>query len=83
MRTMSTDTSVAAENVQLNLLRAAPAWRKLAMVWNLNHALKGLILADLEERFPDDDRDMRHRRLAHRWLGPTLARAAYGAVDEA
>jgi len=82
LKTLSPDTSPEAEAVQLELLRSAPAWRKLQMSFNLTRGLKEMILADLQQRFPDDDEETRHRRLAHRWLGSEIASRAYGPPPE-
>lgn len=78
MRTQSPDTSPEAERVMIELLRQAPAWRKLRMVEDTNHSVRDLLLAGLRERFPQDPPPTLQRRLADLWLGPELAAAAYG-----
>ena len=78
MRTQSPDTSPEAERVLIELLRQAPAWRKLGMVEDTNRSVKDLLLAGLRERFPQDPPRALLRRLADLWLGPQLAAAAYG-----
>ena len=80
MSTLSLDTTPEAEAVQLELLRKAPAWRKLEMTFKLSRGLKDLIRADLLSRFPDDDPATHKRRLAHRWLGHEWANKAYGPL---
>jgi hypothetical protein len=81
MRTQSPDTSPEAERVLMELLRRAPAWRKLRMVEDTNHSLRDLLLAGLRERFPQDPPAVLRRRLADLWLGPELAAAAYGPLS--
>jgi hypothetical protein len=78
MKTQSPDTSPEAEQVLIQLLRRAPAWRKLHMVEDTNNAVKGLLLAGLREQFPRATPAVLRRRLADLWLGPDLAAAAYG-----
>ena len=78
MRTQSPDTSPETERVLIELLRQAPAWRKLRMVEDTNRSVKDLLLAGLQERFPTDPPSLLRRRLADLWLGPELAAAAYG-----
>jgi hypothetical protein len=81
MRTQSPDTSPEAEKVLMELLRRAPAWRKLQMVEDTNHSVRDLLLAGLRERFPQDPPAALRRRLADLWLGPELAAAAYGPLS--
>jgi hypothetical protein len=80
MRTQSIDTSPEAERVLIELLRLAPAWRKLRMVEDTNRSVKDLLLSGMRERFPQDSPAALRRRLADLWLGPELAAAAYGPL---
>jgi len=82
MRTQSTDTSPDAERVLIELLRRAPAWRKLRMVEDTNRSVKNLLLAGLRERFPQDPPAALRRRLAELWLGKEISAAAYGPQQE-
>ena len=82
MRTQSPDTSPEAERVLLDLLRQAPAWRKLRMVEDTNRSVKDLLMAGLRHRFPQDTPAVLRRRLADLWLGPELSTAAYGPRPE-
>ena len=78
MITLSRDTHPDAERVQIELLRQAPAWRKLHMVAQMNSTLRTLALSGLRQRYPDASPDELRRRLADLWLGPELAAKAYG-----
>ena len=78
MRTQSPDTSPEAERALIQLLRRAPAWRKLRMVEDTNRAVKDLLMAGLRQRFPGESPAALRRRLADLWLGPDLSAAAYG-----
>ena len=82
MRTQSPDTSPEAERVLIELLRQAPAWRKLRMVEDTNRSVKDLLLAGLSHQFPQDSPVALRRRLAELWLGPELCLAAYGPLPE-
>jgi len=81
MRTQSADTSPEAEQVLIELLRRAPVWRKLGLVEDSNRCVQDLLLAGLRERFPQDPPRVLRRRLADLWLGPELAKAAYGPLS--
>jgi len=82
MRTQSPDTSPEAERVLLDLLRSAPAWRKLRMVEDTNRSVKDLLMTGLRERFPQDPPLVLRRRLADLWLGPELSAAVYGPAPK-
>jgi hypothetical protein len=82
MRTQSPDTSPEAERVLIELLRQAPAWRKLRMVEDTNRSVKELLLSGLRERFPQDSPAALRRRLAEHWLGKEISAAAYGPQQE-
>lgn len=83
MRKQLSDTSPEAERVLVELLRRAPAWRKLRLVEDTNRSVRDLLLAGLRERFPQDPPTLLRRRLADLWLGPELAAAAYGLLPAA
>ncbi len=82
MRTQSPDTSSEAERVLIEVLRQAPAWRKLRMVEDTNRSVKDLLLTGLRQRFPHDAPATLRRRLADLWLGPELSALAYGPLLE-
>ncbi len=73
------DTSPEAERVLFELLRQAPAWRKLHMVGEMNQTVRTLTLSGLRSRFPDATEDELRRRLAAALLGPELAERVYGS----
>ena len=47
------DTRPEAKQVQIELLRRAPAWRKLELVGEINETVKTLALSSLRRRHPD------------------------------
>ncbi len=72
------DTTPAAERVQIDLLRRAPAWRKLRAMDQLNQSVRMLALSGLRQRYPTASPEEQRRRLADLVLGPELARRVYG-----
>lgn len=73
-----TDTSREAEEVQLELFRKAPPWRKLELVDQLNQSVKLLALSGLRRRHPDATNGELRRKLATLILGHELATRVYG-----
>jgi len=82
MSTLFSDTSPAAEQVLLGLLRRAPASRKLHMVGQLNLAAHSLVLSGLRSRHPLATEAELRRRLADLLLGAELAAKVYGPLEE-
>lgn len=76
------DTSPEAQAVLFDLLRKAPAWRKVEMVDQLNRAARTASLSGLRRRHPNASPQELRRRLADLLLGPELAAKAYGPLDE-
>ena len=77
------DTSPKIEQIQLEQLRRMPAWRKLALVAEMNQTVRTLALAGLRQRYPDEATSQQQRRLADLLLGSELAARAYGSWPEA
>ncbi len=48
------DTHPRMEALQIELLRNAPAWRKLEMVGQMNATVRLLALSGLKSRYPND-----------------------------
>ena len=82
MATLSADTSPHIEQMQIERLRQMPPWRKLALVGEINRAVRDLALAGLRQRYPHDTPAQRQRRLASLLLGPELADRVYGPAPE-
>ena len=79
MSTLSADTHPDAERVQIELLRRAPAWRRLELVAQLNQTVRLLALDGLRQRFPQATPQELRRRLADLILGSELAARVYGS----
>lgn len=82
MTTLFPDTHPEAEAVLIRLLRQAPAWRKLAMVGEMNEAIKTMMHSGLKERYPTDTPEALQRRMANLLLGEELAQKVYGPLSE-
>jgi hypothetical protein len=82
MVTLSPDTALDIERIQVEHLRRMPAWRKLALVGEMNRTVQAMALAGLRQRYPDDMPDQRRRRLATLLLGSELAARVYGPAPE-
>jgi len=76
------DTHPRVEALQIELLRNAPAWRKLEMVGQMNATVRLLALSGLRSRYPNDSPARLRRRLADILLGQELADKVYGALEE-
>ncbi len=81
MSALFPDTSPEAEQVLLSLMRAAPTWRKLEMVDELNQTVRLLATVGLKERYPLAAPAELNRRLADLMLGPDLAARAFGPIQ--
>ena len=66
--------------MQIELLRQAPAWRKLEMVGQLNQTVRTLALSGLRQRHPEATPQELRRRLADLLRGPNLAAQVYGPL---
>ena len=82
MTRLFADTHPKFEALQIELLRSAPTWRKLEMVWQLNTAVRTMAISGLKVRYPDDPPEKIRRRLADILLGPDLAVIVYGPLEE-
>ena len=82
MRTLAEDTSPEAERVLIDLWRAATPARKFALALDTTRALQEFMLAGLRERHPRASPARLRRLFADQWLGPDLARKAYGKMPD-
>jgi hypothetical protein len=80
MSTLFPDTSPEAEQVLIELLRQAPAWKKIEMLGQLNQMAKTLAMTGLKQRHPKASPEELRRRLADLLLGSELAEKVYGPL---
>jgi ABC-type transport system involved in cytochrome bd biosynthesis fused ATPase/permease subunit len=78
MTALYPDTNAKAERIQIELLRRAPAWRKVQMVAQLNETVRTLALSGLRQRHPNASPQELRRLLADIILGESLAEKVYG-----
>jgi hypothetical protein len=78
MNTLSSDTHPKAEQIQLELMRQAPVWRKVALMAQMNETVRTLALSGIKQRYPDASPEVLRRLLADLILGETLAGRVYG-----
>lgn len=78
MNEILSDTNPEIAELQRSLLRQVGSARKLAMLGEMNKAVKALALSGLRSRYPEDNPTMLRRRLADLILGPKLAAQVYG-----
>ena len=79
---LSADTPAHVRQLQIELLRQMPTWRKLQLVGEMNLMVRQFVLAGLRQRYPDDSPELLRRRLAELSLGPELAAKVYGPLPE-
>jgi hypothetical protein len=72
------DTHPEIEELQVEHLRRMPSWRKMALVSEMNRAVRILAMAGLRQRYPEDSPERQRRRLADLILGEELASRVYG-----
>lgn len=77
-----TDTSPAAERLQIELMRQAPSWRKVYLVGQMTEAVRLLALTGLRQRHPQATPEQLQRLLADLWLGTELATRVYGPLPD-
>ena len=82
MRTQSMDTSPEAEQVLVELWRKATPARKFTIVFDTTRTLQEFVLAGLRQRYPLATPGQLRLRFAVAWLGPELARRAYGPLPD-
>ena len=65
------------EQLQIEIIRRMPAWKKAALVDDLNVTVKTFALCGLRQRHPQASPQQLHRLLADLMLGSELASRVY------
>jgi hypothetical protein len=78
MKPSSPDAAPEAQQVMFELLRRAPAWKRLALTRELIQTTRMLMLAGLRSRFPEASEEEIRRRLIARLLTREEVINAYG-----
>ena len=77
-----TDTSPEADKVLIELWRKATPARKFTMAFDATRSLQEFVLAGLRQRYLLVTPEQLRLRFAAAWLGPELARRAYGPLPD-
>lgn len=77
MSTLSSDTHPKIEQMQIEIIRRMPAWKKIAITDGLNETVKTLALSGIKQRHPSAAPQQIQRMLAELMLGAELARKVY------
>ena len=65
MEPLSPDNNHETQQIQFELMRQLPGWKRLALAFDLTQALRQLVLADIRYRYPDaSDEEVRKRFIA-------------------
>jgi hypothetical protein len=71
------DTHPKIEQMQIELIRKMPSWKKFAAIDDLNETVKRLSLSGIKQGHPEASTAQLHRMLADILLGEDLAQRAY------
>lgn len=78
--TLFSDTDPKLEELQLQIIRRMPAWKKLAIVDDLNQTIRSLAISGIKQQHPDATLAEVHRMLAGLMLGEELAIKVYDSA---
>jgi hypothetical protein len=71
------DTHPKIDQMQIELIRKMPSWKKFAIVDDLNETVKAFAISGIKQRHPGATQDQIQRMLADIMLGPELSRKVY------
>ena len=77
MSALYSDTDPKVEQLQIELIRRMPAWKKFALLDDLNETVKAFAISGIKQRRPDATPEQIRRLLADLMLGGELARKVY------
>jgi hypothetical protein len=77
MATLSADTHLKIEQMQIELLRQVSPTRKFEMIAQMNNTVRAFMFAGLKRRNPNATSEELRRMFADLWLGEDLARKVY------
>ena len=77
MSRLFSDSHPKMEQMQIEFIRRMPAWKKFAVVDDLNETVKMLAASGIKQRHPDATPQQVRRMLAELMLGAELARRVY------
>lgn len=71
------DTPPEIEQIQIEIIRKMPSWKKFAIVDDLNETVKAFAVSGIRQSYPGATQEQIQRLLADRMLGPALAAKVY------
>ena len=71
------DTHKKIEQMQIEIIRRMPSWRKFAIVDDLNETVKAFAMSGIRQSYPEATAEQIQRLLAERMLGSELAHKVY------
>lgn len=77
MSALSADTHSQMETMQIRVIRQMPAWKKFAIVDDLNETVRTLAIRGIEQRHPAATAAEVDRMLAELMLGADLVHKVY------
>lgn len=80
MSVLYSDTHPKIEQMQIELIRRMPPWKKFAIVDDLNETVKTLAISGIKQHHPNATPEQIHRILAELMLGVELAQKVYGEI---
>ena len=78
MGTLARDTDPSAEMTLIKVMKALPAWKKLALLDDACETTRALVLAGLRARHPTASERELHRMLMDRLVGEETAERVWG-----
>ena len=83
MSVLSSDTHPKMEQMQIEVIRRMPSWKKIAVMEGLNETVRALAMTGIKQRHPNATPAQVRRMLADLILGAELARKVYGVHGDA
>jgi hypothetical protein len=77
MSVLSSDTHPKMEQMQIEVIRRMPSWKKIAVMEALNETVRALAMTGIKQRHPNATPAQVRRMLADLILGVDLARKVY------
>jgi len=77
MTALYSDTHPKVEQMQIEIIRRMPSWKKFAIVDDLNETVKAFAISGIKQDHPDATTEQIQRLPAERMLGSELADKVY------
>jgi hypothetical protein len=77
MSALYSDTDPKVEQIQIEIIRRMPAWKKFALLDDLNETVRAFAISGIQQRHPEATPEKIRRMLAELMLGEELANKVY------